>query len=126
MVICSSATQRRAVSLKLLHLLFFRPLGVLLYAFGAKKTASCTILESQTACRKILFRHAERCRSICTFCYDMSFIKYPAVSSGDASVLFCMLHFITAEKLLVRWLIRKSRGTSLFKSSAYISNSSLR
>ncbi|MBQ7006064.1 MAG: hypothetical protein IJN68_06495, partial [Clostridia bacterium] len=31
---------------------FFRPLGVPLYAFGAKKKASCTFLNSPTACRK--------------------------------------------------------------------------
>jgi len=31
---------------------FFRPLGVPLYAFGANKKASCTFLNSPTACRK--------------------------------------------------------------------------
>ena len=31
---------------------FFRPLGVPLYAFGAKKKASCTFLNSPSACRK--------------------------------------------------------------------------
>ena len=29
---------------------FFRPLGVPLYAFGAKKKASCTFLNSPSAC----------------------------------------------------------------------------
>ena len=45
---------------------FFCPLGVPLYTFGAKKRASCTFLESLTACRKLLFRQAERTRK-CPF-----------------------------------------------------------